>query len=122
MSDFDRWQATNNAGITPPSEYILDYFRKVYIESLKELDLIALWNSSDPEEVAISKHFCPNANFINGLVALEPYYHFHPWSEALREKKVLVIHPFEDSIKEQYSKENCFSKTVEFYLSLSLLL
>ena len=36
------------------------------------------------------------------LEALEPYYFEKPWSEALRGKKVLVVHPFVESIKKQY--------------------
>jgi len=37
---------------------------------------------------------------------LEPYFHQDPWSEVLRDKKVLVIHPFEDSIHSQYPKRD----------------
>ncbi len=35
---------------------------------------------------------------------IEPYYHSNPWSEVLEGKRVLVIHPFEESIKKQYKK------------------
>jgi hypothetical protein len=38
------------------------------------------------------------------LFDLEPYNHPQPWSYALEGKKVLVIHPFVESIKEQYKK------------------
>ncbi len=37
---------------------------------------------------------------------LEPYYHNEPWSIALKGKKVLVVYPFEDSIKNQYAIHN----------------
>ena len=33
---------------------------------------------------------------------LEPYDYSHPWSKSLGGKKVLVIHPFAESIKSQY--------------------
>lgn len=38
------------------------------------------------------------------LEDLEPYYHEQPWSVALRGKVVLVIHPFADTIQQQYQK------------------
>ena len=33
---------------------------------------------------------------------LEPYLHDNPWSEALAGKKILVIHPFNKTIENQY--------------------
>jgi hypothetical protein len=110
FTESDKWPASNNAGISPPSDYIMDYFVKVYTESLKEVDLLAIWDRNNSQEIEISKKLSPNSKFINGLVALEPYYHENPWSEALRGKKVLVVHPFEDSIKEQYLKRNLLFK------------
>jgi hypothetical protein len=38
------------------------------------------------------------------LESLEPYYHTEPWSKALQGKRVLVVHPFAESISEQYEK------------------
>ena len=37
------------------------------------------------------------------LYALEPYYFDNPWTPALEGKKVLVIHPFEDTIRKQHT-------------------
>ena len=38
--------------------------------------------------------------------AIEPYYHENPWSDVLRNKKVLIIHPFVETIREQYKKRS----------------
>ena len=38
------------------------------------------------------------------LRALEPYYHPNPWSAALAGRRVLVVHPFRDTILRQYEK------------------
>lgn len=38
------------------------------------------------------------------LIDLEPYRHKFPWTQVLEGKKVLVIHPFEASISQQYAK------------------
>jgi hypothetical protein len=40
------------------------------------------------------------------LTDLEPYRHADPWSEALFKKRILVVHPFEDSIKKQHAKRH----------------
>ena len=39
---------------------------------------------------------------IDGYYA--PFYYKNPWTISLEGKKVLVVHPFEDSIKAQYQK------------------
>jgi hypothetical protein len=103
-----RWHASNHAGITPATNEILDFFTKVYTEALYETDLLTIWSPNSPgsTEFEISNKYCPRAEFISGLQALEPFYHVNPWSSALEGKKVLVIHPFEDSIKTQYNIKN----------------
>jgi hypothetical protein len=111
-----RWHASNHAGITPPTNQILDFFTKVYTDALYETDLLTIWfpNNTESNEFVISNNYCPNAEFIAGLQALEPFYHLDPWSSSLAGKKVLVIHPFEDSIKKQFdTKELLFEdKTI----------
>ncbi len=47
--------------------------------------------------------FYPQAKTVR-LKDLEPYFHQNPWTEALQGRKVLVIHPFVDSIESQYRK------------------
>jgi hypothetical protein len=44
------------------------------------------------------------------LSNLEPYLQEFPWSIALKDKKVLVIHPFNETIESQYhlNRENLF--------------
>jgi hypothetical protein len=102
-----RWHASNHAGITPPSDYILNYFIKEYIDALSNIDLLTIWfpENINSEEFTISRYFCRNAEFISGLQSLEPFYHENPWSKYLKDKKVLVVHPFEASIREQYSRK-----------------
>ena len=45
----------------------------------------------------------PGAELVR-LTALEPYRSNNPWSKALEGKRVLVVHPFEESIKTQFAK------------------
>ena len=44
------------------------------------------------------------------LYALEPYYFSNPWTSALEGKRVLVVHPFKESIQRQHKRyEKLFS-------------
>ncbi len=38
------------------------------------------------------------------LADLEPYYHEAPWSRVLRDRTVLVVHPFADQIRRQFDR------------------
>jgi hypothetical protein len=106
--DSMRWHASNHAGVTPPSDFVLDFFTKEYVDALANVDLLTIWfpEQTHSEEFVISKHLCKNAEFIAGMQALEPYYHQDPWSKYLKGKKVLVVHPFESSIQEQFLKKD----------------
>lgn len=103
-----RWHASNHAGVTPPSDFVLDFFTREYVDALANVDLLTIWfpEQTNSEEFIISKYLCGNAELVAGLQALEPYYHQDPWSRYLEGKKVLVVHPFEDSIQEQFLKKD----------------
>ncbi len=88
-----------NAGFFPITNYQVEQFANLYKEELKEIDIMGVWFNEGEEEIC--KQFCKNVEYIP-LAAIEPYYHENPWSEYLAGKKLLVIHPFEDSIKYQY--------------------
>lgn len=44
------------------------------------------------------------------LEYLNPYWSKEPWSRALKGKKVLVVHPFVDSIQKQYQRKTLLHK------------
>lgn len=90
------------AGIFPDTPSVFERFSQIYIDSLQEMDLLAVWyNRGEAESI---KEFAPSAQLTNGLSSLEPYFHTKPWSQYLKNKKVLIIHPFTDSIKYQYNR------------------
>lgn len=80
------------------------------LECCKNIDLHAVWPMY-MEDYFIKKYEGENVEFTK-LSWLEPwtalglsdYADIVPWTSALEGKKVLVIHPFEDSIKNQYNK------------------
>lgn len=91
----------NNAGFFPNNKYLAEKFAELMIESSKQVDLLVAWN--DIMEDYVIKMFAPQTQLIR-YASMEPFLNTNPWSAALEGKKVLVIHPFEESIKHQYSK------------------
>ena len=90
------------AGVFPKSEETYHRFCAVFAERLRDLDLCALWHN--PGEFEITECLCPHAHWTD-LTALEPYFNpAAPWSSALAGKRVLVVHPFEGTIRDQYPK------------------
>jgi len=94
-----RKSMANNAGFFPVSGSALSRFSDRMLSDLRLVDVLGSWLRG---ESVFREHF-PNALKIP-LWDLEPYNHRDPWSEALKDRTVLVIHPFEDTIRKQYGK------------------
>ncbi|MCW0517923.1 hypothetical protein [Riemerella anatipestifer] len=86
-----------NAGFFPNEEDLVKDFVNLMIECSKDIDGLGVWNGLEeyipevPLDCSIFK-----------LRELEPWFFNNPWTSSLKGKKVLVIHPFEDSIRYQY--------------------
>ena len=91
-----------NAGFFPPDKEHLIKFSDLLQESLKQVDILGSMASNNEEFLV--KTNMPKDAMLTGIGNLEPYYSKNPWSRALEGKKVLVIYPFEESIKSQYEK------------------
>ncbi len=88
-----------NAGFFPLTESMLNQFGQLMVDCMKEVDLLGSWR---PEEEMVMKYM-PNVTRVP-LPDLEPYYFDNPWITALEGKRILVIHPFEDTIRKQYAQ------------------
>ena len=87
------------AGFFPINENMIQRFYERMVQDLLIVDLLGSWLKAEKvfkKELAQAKR-CP-------LPDLEPYFHQHPWSLGLKGKRVLVIHPFETTIREQYRR------------------
>ncbi len=87
------------AGLFPITIETLSKFSELLLEDMKYLDILGSWV---PQELHFKEEL-HNITKVN-LEDLEPYYHNDPWSSSLTGKKVLIIHPYADSIKAQYKK------------------
>ena len=94
--------ASTNAGITPSDNDTLNYFSDRYIDALGKVDILG--HMPSPQEQQIISKYAPQSKF-SELRLLEPFYYENPWSESLKGKKVLVIHPFEATILKQFENE-----------------
>lgn len=99
--------AINNAGIFPNNDQMLNTMAKEYLLSCKNIDLLGIW--FNPYEDEIVNNHCINTK-ITKLRNLEPYFYDNPWSLYLKDKKILVIHPFTQSIEMQYLKRELLFK------------
>ena len=66
------------------------------------MDLLGVWEIAF--ESYYIKHYMKKNVTLTGLANLEPWFYEKPWTKALQGKKVLVIHPFTETIISQYKK------------------
>jgi hypothetical protein len=89
------------AGLFPVNEDTLTAFGERMLTDIQNIDILGSWRKY---EYRLADYF-PTAKFVK-LEDLEPYYHKNPWSEVLKDKTVLVIHPFAETIEQQYQKHH----------------
>jgi hypothetical protein len=95
-----KYSMRNNAGFFPVEEKNLEEYSKHVLENIKNIDILGSWLEGEKN---ITKFYNTDLKTVK-LRDLEPYYHEFPWSEVLENKKVLVIHPFSETIENQYKK------------------
>lgn len=95
-----------NTGVFPQTEEARITFCEEMNEAVKYLDYAVTWNGNFPD---FEKKFIAINNskveYID-LRSLEPFYFGLPWTEHLKDKNVLVISPFTDTIKKQYKRRD----------------
>lgn len=97
-----------NVGFFPNDVASVERFVEFYTGEIGEMDLMGFWGFV-PGERFLMERYCPKAKVFEAK-ALEPYFFSDPWSGALRGKRVLVVHPFSESILSQYAiRERLFS-------------
>jgi hypothetical protein len=104
------WWQTDNfhfleiySGVFPPTQESSVKFSQRYLKDIPVIDLLGSFQYYEK--------FMPlKKDIINvHLETLYPFFVNDPWTKALKGKKVLVVHPFEDTIKNQYkSRELLF--------------
>lgn len=96
---------STNAGFFPPLYEKIEQFCRLMLEDTRQVDILVSWQQ---REYYVRPYY-KNIPTI-GFEELNPFWAEHPWTKALKGKKVLVIHPFATSIQKQYAenRENLF--------------
>nr|WP_319569933.1 hypothetical protein [uncultured Draconibacterium sp.] len=86
------------SGIFPPSVETSVNFSKRYLADIPLIDLLGSFQYFEK--------FMPLKETVQKvqLETLYPFFVERPWTKALKNKKVLVVHPFDTSIQKQYKK------------------
>lgn len=98
---------TNASGFFPRNKKAIKKFCMLMKADMANLDGLFSWRI---EEIFFQNKINKNA-YILDLTILDSWMHKIPWTQALRDKKVLVIHPFAKSIEKQYytNREKLFA-------------
>lgn len=93
------WQAMYLwSGIFPPGLSTAEHFSEQYLADIPEIDLLGCHQYYEK--------FMPLRENVTKvqLETLYPFFVKRPWTRYLHGKKVLVVHPFEATIKQQYQR------------------
>ena len=88
-----------NAGFFPPKIDKIEQFCELMLRDIPQVDILGSWLNEE-------RHFNEKLYYAKRVVLedLEPFFAKNPWSRALEGKKILVVHPFAETIEQQYKK------------------
>jgi hypothetical protein len=107
---------THNAGVFPKKIEVIEKFCELVQDDMSEIDVLGSWLGGE----RWIKPMMPNTKFMR----FYDFYHFvheNPWTEALKGKKVLVVHPFTKSIESQYKVKDHIFKGVHVLPDFELI-
>lgn len=86
------------AGIFPPSKITSEKFSQLSLEAIPQIDILGCHQYYEK--------FMPLRDDVQKvqLEMLYPFFVERPWTRALKGKRVLVVHPFTETIRKQYEK------------------
>ncbi|MFE4041440.1 hypothetical protein [Priestia sp. YIM B13489] len=100
------------SGFFPCEKDLGPKFMNTMLESSRQADMMAVW-FVQYEDYFLKKNLKKDAK-ISYLMNIEPWRVKNPWTKSLKGKKVLVIHPFEESIQFQYNKRELLFSNPDF--------
>jgi len=87
------------SGFFPTSQDKIEKFCELMLDDMVYVDILGSWLANEN----FFKKELRDSKFVD-IFSLEPFWTTIPWTKALQGKKVLVIHPFADSIRSQFKK------------------
>lgn len=96
------------SGFFPPTIDKIEQFCALILNDIPQIDILGSWLEG---EKIFNKELM-RAKKIH-LFFLDPFWSDKPWTNALKNKKVLVVHPFKEEIESQFKiKDKLFSKKI----------
>jgi hypothetical protein len=100
----DHWKKENriidNLTFRPADLLSTKFFIEKMDQTIPQIDLLGSWLKIEQSKCV---KFNSNIRFAF-LLDLDPFFHSNPWTLALQDKKVLIIHPMIDEILDQFEK------------------
>lgn len=97
------------SGFFPNQIEMAEKFTDLMLSCCREVDMLAMYHCHMDDYMVTEYMKKCKVTFLNHI---EPWRSKKPWTSALEGKKVLVIHPFDESIRQQYQKrEQLFPNT-----------
>lgn len=90
-----------NAGFFPLTISKIEQFCELIIGDIPEVDILGSWLK---EETYFRNPLVRAKRVV--LEDIEPFFAPNPWTRALEGKKILVIHPFAETIEQQFKKRD----------------
>lgn len=107
------------SGFFPADDSLLPQWMECMKETSKQVDMLCYWDTGYQEYLV--KECCSDDVILTELDSLQPFWREHPWTSALKGKKVLVIHPFVDTIQSQYMRRKEIWKNEEILPEFELI-
>lgn len=88
-----------HTGFFPATPATLARFTERMLADIPLVDILGSWLPGERDLASLGLRAARVP-----LVDLEPYFHEAPWSRVLRDRIVLVVHPFADQIRSQFER------------------
>ena len=95
-----------NAGFFPIDKKLIEKYCELTLKDHNYSDMLGFTNTTFNTAKKYLEYFNPNRVTMCRQHNFEPYYATNPWTEILKDKKVLVVNPFEEAIKSQFKKRD----------------
>ena len=111
----------NNAGFINPDDASLTRFCCELLQIAKTIDILGVWFIHNEKKIA--KEILPQNALLVDAANISPcmFAAEYPWTRVLSGKKVLVIHPFAESIRSQYKKRELLFENQDILPEFDLL-
>ena len=120
---FDPYQKEymeSTPGFFPTDDYHMVRFACEQIEVTKKVDILGVRKEKFEEEMCV-KYLRDDAILTHINSTDGPMFSPKSWTKHLKGKKVLVIHPFEETIKKQYEKRDLLFKNPDILPEFELI-